>query len=354
MAHILIIHAAADRFVAESVAERLRHAGHTPLLEPLADDTPSEESPDSLERGVVLLSPETLADPSVLQQIALVQARELPVMLLLVRTCTPTPELAPLPFVDFRRDIEAAYARLDRWLTGSTSAPAHPPAAPEFVASWLDNIAAQETKPDFKGNTLLGFPEPGGYTREHVVPMAHNPNVALAGARGYLERAGFQTQVVPHTDQDALTFVRGTESHARLLLVPSPRTMHTTVTLVPRAADGDTPAEIHVRWQVHVPDGVAIVPQSYVYWDAEQDELAASITRGEAVRSHARVHSLGATLHCVGVNVVVVSMFVSIPLCVFVALVALVTDSVLVVPVALGAVTLLATGYTVIALLLGR
>ncbi|HEX2908496.1 MAG TPA: TIR domain-containing protein [Phototrophicaceae bacterium] len=150
---VFISYSHEDRFIAETLAQRLPKVGYRPWVdfEGIRGGDQWKHSIDyALDHSAVfliLLTPESVTSHWVKYEISRAQAKNCPIIPLLIRQCAIPEDLEVLQFVDFRYSIDRAFEELQRALLsavvrgGTTD---ENPTEPEFPAERRQTLAAEQ------------------------------------------------------------------------------------------------------------------------------------------------------------------------------------------------------------------
>ncbi|HEX3052883.1 MAG TPA: toll/interleukin-1 receptor domain-containing protein [Aggregatilineaceae bacterium] len=288
-AGIFISYSPNDYYIAQTLSELLNKAGYSVFGEGRV--------------CLIVLTPEACADPRVRDEIAAANGTIIP---LLFRNCEIPDELADLPFIDFRGDVQPARQALMQRVAAVLGEPQRKRQEDgipdnikrmlfgQFVETGLlYRLALQRSKKDIQmlidaqNEGILPFPEPitpTSRSREaDLVWTAETEmgvSAVLSNAREYLELAEYRP--VGEVDKQkrglpgALCYTRG--SHVRALVVNSPKQVRTEVEITTKSVPGIQKTDVVIHYSLWIPPLWTVTVPERLFWIAEIRELGQAVT----------------------------------------------------------------------------
>jgi len=302
-AGIFISYSPNDYYIAQTLSELLNEAGYSVVGEGRV--------------GLIVLTPEACTDPRVQDEIAAANGTLIP---LLFRNCEIPDELADLPLIDFRGDVQPARQALMQRVAAVLGEPQrkrHDDGIPDNIkrmlfgqfveTGLLYRLALQRSKKDIQmlidaqNEGILPFPEPvtpASRSREAdivwTVETEMGVSAVLGHAREYLELAEYRP--VGNVDKAAplfsyrpkqkrglpgdLHYTRG--SHVRALVVNSPKQVRTEVEITTKSVPGMPKTDVVIHYSLWIPPLWTVTVPERLFWIAEIRELGHAVT-GEAL-----------------------------------------------------------------------
>lgn len=313
---VSIHYAAADRFTAEVVADRLDAAGYQSWLVP---PEPAEERPHALagpsgappavrsgevaatlasaEACILLLTPDAITSGVIDRDLARAETIGCPAVGLLVRSVEVSGALLDLPLVDARRDVESAFDALQRALEDLFPAAIADQARQRAEAARRteDMLQAFDVVPGLRRvaerslETTTVLPPPQVM---RIITTDQDPAHALDRARAYLAQTGYQL-AAPAKPGSVLEMARG--SHWAAHATQSPKRVRTTVTLSHLGTTDDGHTRLRLHYEVSIPPGWGVTAQEVAYWDTELQGIEHAL-RGKRADDETRLLALGRAL----------------------------------------------------------
>jgi hypothetical protein len=295
--NVFISYSHEDRFIAATLAQRLREMGYRPWIDYSgiiggeAWASQIQQAISQTEVLLVLLTPDSAASEWVRREVELAQTGNHPVIPLLVRPADLPGYLQHIQVIDCVQDSEDAFKDLQRALVTafkrvSATLPAQHPAPPPPtlqtpIPQQVHPAAAYVIPPPITRSKPI-FPEGSRTTVERIVFSQFDYTTAFQYAAYYLKLAGFE---MTH-DYPVWRFARG--SDLLVYVVGGGKAAKATVTLEAVPAYGGQLTAIRVTYAVSAPSGVRIGRADSRFFECEMSELENAIITGTVDRRESK------------------------------------------------------------------